>query len=105
MAKQGANDDPDNDGVSNLVEFAIAGMDPTVGNASPGTLNGKTLTFSKRQPLAAGLTYAIEESADLGLMDLWEIVTPTTDTTTEISYTLPDGPTKDFMRLKVTQNP
>ena len=103
--KQGANDDPDNDGVSNLVEFAIGGMDPTVGNASPGTLNGRTLTFSKRLPLAAGLTYAIEESADLGLMDLWEIVTPTTDTTTEISYTLPDGPAKDFMRLKVVQGP
>jgi len=103
--QRGPNDDPDHDGVSNLVEFAIAGMDPTVGNASPGTLNGRTLTFSKRQPLDAGLTYIIEESADLGLPDPWKTVTPTTDTTTEISYTLPDGPAKNFMRLKVVHGP
>ncbi|MEY3894802.1 MAG: hypothetical protein RLZZ214_321, partial [Verrucomicrobiota bacterium] len=102
--KRAANDDPDNDGVSNLVEYAILGQDPTVSNTAIGTFSGstKTLSFSKRLD-ASGITYAIEESTDLGIADAWASVTPTVNTASTISYTLPGGPAKDFQRLKVTQ--
>ena len=101
---QGPADDPDGDGLDNLMEYAIEGLDPTVADGSAGAMAGTTLTFAKRQPLAADITYAIEESTDLGLTDPWAEVTPTANDDTTISYTLPGGPPKDFMRLKVTQN-
>ena len=101
--QQGPTDDPDGDGLDNLMEYALEGLDPTAADGPAGTLVGTTLTFAKRQPLAADITYAIEESTDLGLTDPWEVVAADqTDTT--ISYTLPGGPARDFMRLKVTQN-
>ncbi len=100
--QQGPNADPDKDGISNLLEYAVAGLDPTVANGTIGTLSGKTLTVSKRQPLASDITYSIEQSATLALGS-WVTVTPTLNDSTTISYTLPNGPTKDFMRLKITQ--
>lgn len=104
--QQGPNDDPDGDGVSNLVEYAIAGLDPTVANGSVGTLSGNALSFTKRLPLASDIIYAIEESTDLGIADVWAEVPAgpsyVNDGTT-ISHTLPGGPAKDFQRLKVNQ--
>jgi autotransporter-associated beta strand protein len=102
--KQGPNDDPDNDGIDNLTEYAIANLDPTVSNGSVGTFTGFTLSFAKRQPLAGDISYSIEESTDLGISDAWAPVTPTVNDGTTISYTLPGGPAKEFLRLKVVQN-
>jgi fibronectin-binding autotransporter adhesin len=105
--KQGPNDDPDNDGVSNLVEYAIAGQDPTVANSTIGTFIGNTLSFDKRLPLASDLTYAIETSIDLGATPWAEApagIDYINDGTT-ISYLLPGTNPKDFMRLKVIKNP
>lgn len=104
--EQGPNADPDGDGVINLIEYAIAGLDPTAANGSVGILSGNTLSFTKRLPLASDITYAIEESTDLGIADAWEEV-PTgpsyVNDGNTISYALPGGPAKDFQRLKVTQ--
>lgn len=102
--KQGPNDDPDNDGIDNLTEYAVANLDPTVGNGSVGTFTGLALSFAKRQPLAGDISYSIEESTDLGISDAWAPVTPTVNDGSTISYTLPGGPAKDFLRLKVVQN-
>ncbi len=102
--QQGPADDPDGDGLDNLMEYAIEGLDPTVANGPAGTVAGTSISFAKRQPVAADITYAIEESTDLGLTDPWAEVTPTANNDTTISYTLPGGLPKDFMRLKVTQN-
>lgn len=107
--KQGPKDDPDNDGIPNLVEYAIAGQDPTVGNAIIGTFTNNTLGFTKRTD-ANGLTYAIVESTDLGMNDDWAEVTGTPPTyinnVTTISYALtPGSPVRNFIRLKVTQTP
>ena len=102
VGQQGANQDPDGDGISNLVEYAIAGLDPTVSNGSLGTLSGKSISFDKRQPLASDISYFIQTSTDLGINVPWSNAAAS-NTGTTISYTLPGGPAKDFMRLKVTQ--
>ena len=101
--KRGPTDDFDNDGISNLLEFALAGQDPTVPGASSGSFSSGTLSFTKR-PGITGLTYAIESSDDLGITDPWEEVTGGSyiNNTSVISYVLPTGPAKLFVRLRVT---
>lgn len=103
--EQGPNDDPDDDGIRNLVEYAIAGQDPTVANAAAGSFANNLLSFDKRQPLAADITYVIKESTDL---DEWTEVSGGNyvNNATTISYTLtPPAPLKNFIRLEVTQVP
>jgi autotransporter-associated beta strand protein len=105
--QQGPTDDPDHDGIPNLVEYAIAGQDPTVGNAAVGTFTANSLSFTKRAD-ANGLTYAIVESTDLGLTDAWTEVTGGSyvNSPTSISYLLtPGSPVRNFIRLKITQTP
>ena len=103
---QGPNQDFDNDSISNLVEYAVAGQDPTVANSSIGTFSANTLSFTKRTG-TSGLTYAIQDSTDLGVADTWAEVTGgsyVNDTST-ITYTLtPGSPAKNFLRLQVLSN-
>ena len=103
--QQGPNADFDNDGISNLVEYAVAGQDPTVPNASVGTFSSNLLSYSKRLD-ATGLTYAIQESTDLGIADNWtEVGSYTTNSASTISYTMtPSTPVKNFARLQVLSN-
>jgi hypothetical protein len=101
---RGPNDDPDSDGLSNLMEYAIFGGDPTRGSASPATFgDGNLVTYYKNQD-AVGLTYVLEKSSTLG--NDWVPATPlTTDDSSEVSYTLaPPTPSTEFIRLKVTQD-
>ena len=101
--KQGPNDDFDHDGVGNILEFAVAGQDPTVANATFGTFTNGTLSFTKRAGVS-GLIYAIEESTDLGVTDPWEEVTGASyvNDSSTISYVLPPGPSRMFVRLRVS---
>ena len=104
VADQDPGDDPDNDGISNLVEYAIAGQDPTVGNPTISTFAANLLSFTKRTG-TSGLTYAIVESTDLGIADDWTEVSGGgyVNTANTISYILtPSTPVKNFVRLKVT---
>lgn len=106
--EQGPNDDPDRDGIRNLVEYALAGQDPTVADPDAGNFANNILSFDKRQPLAADITYAIKESTDLGNLDDWTEVSGGTyvNNPTTISYELtPPAPLKNFIRLEVTQVP
>jgi hypothetical protein len=102
----GPQGDSDLDGISNLLEYAL-NLNLTGSDGSPGTVSGRTTTFTKRAVAVTNndITYAIEESDDLGISDAWTVVTPTTNTTSEISYTLPLGSPKKFARLVVTQVP
>jgi hypothetical protein len=102
----GPQGDSDLDGISNLLEYAL-NLNLTGSDGSPGTVSGRTTTFTKRAVAVTNndITYAIEESDDLGISDAWAVVTPTTNTTSEISYTLPLGSPKKFARLVVTQVP
>jgi autotransporter-associated beta strand protein len=105
--QQGPHDDPDNDGISNLIEYAIAGQDPTVGKANIATFAPSgTLAFSKRLD-ATGITYEIESSTLL-TAGSWTTLPkpPVVESTSAISYTFSLGtPVKKFARLKVTQLP
>ena len=103
LDQRGSADDFDKDGLSNLLEFAIAGQDPTVPNGSAGGFSGRTVSFSKR-PDISGLTYAIESSTELGAAAVWTEVTGGSyiNNASVISYVLPTGPAKLFVRLRVT---
>ena len=105
--KQGPADDPDGDGVANLLEFAIEGEDPTVPNSSIGNFRGSILSFNKRQtPAVTGISYAIEESTDLGITDGWSEVSGVNyvNNPATVSYSFtPGAPERNFLRLNVTQ--
>jgi autotransporter-associated beta strand protein len=95
----GPNGDDDNDGVKNLVEYALAD------GQERGTLTGTSLGFTKRgAPYGGDLTYEIETSDNLGISDPWGAVTPDLNNASTISYTL-QNPGDNFARLKVTQAP
>jgi predicted esterase len=102
-AGSGDLDDPDYDGISNLLEFALAGYDPLVPNASVPSLNANTLSFTKR-PGLSGLTYIIEDSTDLGVSDPWAEVAGASyvNNDTTISFTFNPGTmNRYFLRLQV----
>ncbi len=104
--KRGPNDDFDNDGISNLVEYAVDGQDPTLSNANIGSYSANTLSFTKRAG-TSGLTYAIQDSTDLGISDPWSEVIGGSyvNNATTISATLTPGtPAKNFLRLQVISN-
>jgi len=94
----GPDGDDNNNGVKNLIEYALAD------GQERGTLSGSTITFTKRgAPYGTDLTYEIETSDDLGISDAWATVTPDVNDASTISYTL-QNPGDNFARLKVTQN-
>jgi autotransporter-associated beta strand protein len=107
VANQGPLDDDDKDGIPNLIEFALAGLDPTVSNASPSAITNGVFSFAKRADVA-GLTYTIEESTDLGVSDSWQEVNGASyiNATETISYApSPGAANKIFVRLKISMNP
>jgi autotransporter-associated beta strand protein len=110
QADQDPADDPDQDGVNNLVEYAIAGRNPAVAEGAAGAFTSGTLSFTKRPEAAAdpAITYQIRESDDLGISDPWTEAPAGPEyvnTSTIISYTLPAGKAKTFARLVVVQLP
>jgi autotransporter-associated beta strand protein len=95
--------DFDYDGITNLLEYAL-GLNPTAPSASPGTFDGSTISFNKGSAAVANddLTYAIQTSTTLAAGS-WTTVTPTVNSPSLISYTLPTGLTKIFARLLVSK--
>lgn len=101
-AEKEADADPDGDGISNLLEYALDGLNPVSSNALP-SISGGTITFNKRALAVANgdLTYTIETSTTLGSEpNAWTEVSAT-DTASSISYTLPTGEQRIFVRLRV----
>ncbi len=99
------NNDADNDGLANLVEYGL-GTNPTTPNGSAGTFAAGTVTYNKGATAVANgdVTYSIESSPTLGVAPSpWVAVTPTTNTASAISYTLPTGQPRVFTRLVVTK--
>ena len=97
----GPGGDSDNDGVTNLVEYAL------VNGGERGVLTGNTITFTKRgAPYGSDITYDIETSTLLtaGSWTTQAKPIPVSETSSSISYTFaPPTPVKNFARLKVVQ--
>lgn len=101
---EAAEDDFDNDGLSNLLEYGL-GLTPAVPNGTPGALAGGVLTFTKGADAMTNgdVDWTIESSPTLGAApSLWTTVSAT-EVGNTISYTLPAGQGKVFVRLVVTQ--
>ncbi|MEI8036790.1 MAG: autotransporter-associated beta strand repeat-containing protein [Verrucomicrobiota bacterium] len=106
---QPAEGDYDHDGLTNLTEYAL-GLDPKVSSQPVGAVSngGKTITFTKGLAAKTNLdvSYAIETSTDLGISpNPWTVATSPvmSETADTIAITFPDGPLRNFARLKVTQ--
>ena len=104
----GANEDPDKDGIQNLVEFSL-GMDPqqasTQGLPTLSKPAAQRLFRFTRPNNLSGLTYIVQTSTDL--LD-WSGTLPTTfesfTTTTEtLVATVPEELPERFVRLQVLQ--
>jgi autotransporter-associated beta strand protein len=105
-----ATGDFDHDGLTNLMEYAL-GLNPTTSSGSAGVQAGNVITFAKGAEAVANgdVSYWIETSTTLRNQITpgdggWTLVTPTVNTSTTLSYTLPVGVSggKIFARLKVT---
>ena len=99
-----ASEDHDKDGLSNLMEYAL-GKSPTASSVPAGTYSAGVVSFSKGADAVTNgdVTWAIQESDDLGVADAWQTITPTVDNSSTISYTLPTGKPTVFVRLVVEQ--
>ena len=100
----GETGDSDNDGVKNLIEYAL------VDGGERGVLTGNTITFTKRgEPYGSDLTYVIETSESLGTGSWTDEVTHGPElllSNPAISYTFTPGtPVKKFARLKIVTTP
>jgi autotransporter-associated beta strand protein len=103
-----ASGDFENDGISNIVEYAL-GTSPTVSTQPAGVLSGNVITFTKGAAAIANgdVSWVIETSQTLAAGSWTAVVTqPAADPALTISYTLtPSTPEKNFARLKVIQTP
>ena len=100
-------EDFDNDGLSNLVEYAL-GKNPRISSQPAGVLVGNVITFTKGADAIANgdVSWVIETSTTLETAT-WtpQVTQPAADPAATIAYTLTPGtPTANFARLKVTQN-
>jgi hypothetical protein len=107
-------DDPDGDGIANILEYALAGGDPDSNNckilpvASVMTeSNQKYLAITVRKnPAAVGITCLIEVSSDFVNWNTGSgntvVVSETAETLIVRDSTPIDGSTRRFLRLKVT---
>jgi fibronectin-binding autotransporter adhesin len=112
LGMRGPTDDPDNDGINNLIEYATR-MNPTANDVVPqsATKNGSVLDFSFTKSTAAtDVFYTIEWSDTLG--NDWStagVSAPTilsdNGTTQQMNATVPagSGVMQRFVRLKVTR--
>ena len=100
---QPAGGDHDFDGLTNLMEYAL-GLSPTQSNGQPGVLSNNVITFTKGAQAVAddAVTYKIMTSTMLAA-DSWTEVEPLEDTATVISYQLPTGQPRVFVRLEVEE--
>jgi glucose/arabinose dehydrogenase/regulation of enolase protein 1 (concanavalin A-like superfamily) len=103
----GDQDDPDNDGLSNLLEYALKLL-PKTPNALPATTTSPgtgsmVLTFT-RNAAAPDIAFVLQESTSLnGWQDLVvaPVITPLAGGIENATYTIPKNTQRKFVRLTV----
>ncbi len=109
----GAGDDPDHDGIPNLIEYALTGGDPAQGGmvtlpasslTNAGGNSYLTLTIQKNTT-ATGITLIAETCSDLATWNSNNtVIVSETASTLVVRDAVPvSGSSTRFMRLKVTQ--
>ncbi len=112
-SQNGAGDDPDHDGIPNLIEYALSGGDPAQGGtgilpafslANDGGNSYLTLTIQKNTT-ATGITLIAETCSDLATWNSSNtVIVSETASTLVVRDAVPvSGSSTRFMRLKVTQ--
>ena len=109
--KRGPNDDADNDGEANLLEFAT-GQNPLTSTkvSTPLAINGANLEFTYTRAnasIAGGMIFAVEWSDTLAAgswssAGVTEQIFSDNGTVQTVKATVPSGSGKRFVRLKVT---
>ncbi|MES2920869.1 MAG: glycoside hydrolase family 71/99-like protein [Verrucomicrobiota bacterium] len=104
----GKSADPDHDGVTNLLEYALS-MDPMAPDTTglPAvSLGSGSITFTYTRPATASdLNYQVQWSADLSTwsgVGITEEIQSDNGTLRSVEATIPLGDTKRFLRLRVT---
>ncbi len=113
---RGAIDDPNNNGVQNLLEFALGLTAPSSGKLSAlprATREGNMLKITHRRAIGvSGITTIYETSNDLSNPNNWTRQTPMSEAivpidsdaeTVTVEIVVPAGTEKIFARVKVTQ--
>ncbi|HWB02374.1 MAG TPA: immunoglobulin domain-containing protein [Verrucomicrobiales bacterium] len=106
---RGAGDDPDKDGLTNLMEYALD-LNPMAATASGLPVMGATqthLTLTYRR-FRANVTYTVQASPDTSSAPAWSATgvdqgVPSANGTTTASIPIDDA--RQFLRLRVTLNP
>lgn len=111
---RGLMDDPDGDGLSNLLEYATR-SDPLSGNSGAATLgiSGDHLTLTYRRRFDSGLTYTVEAADELdnswttaiGLPNNNPMSGAANDTVTVVDAEFLSAHPRRFLRLSVTYTP
>ena len=112
----GVKDDPDGDGIANLLEYSLLDGNPSAAGAGIAPAMGITkvngseylMLTVERNPSATGISYAVEVSGDLTTWNSGPADTTTiTDTISTLvvrdNSPLGGANTKRYIRLKVTQ--
>ncbi|MGL5020016.1 MAG: hypothetical protein ACRDBP_17915, partial [Luteolibacter sp.] len=111
--KQGSNDDPDNDGVENLLEFVLNG-DPTVSDSSalPDlTLDATDFVFTYQRrddSLSPETTQTFEWSTTLAVWPGSAVIPATTSAvglaTVTVTPGTPDNATTDTVEIRIPKS-
>ena len=87
----GENDDPDNDGVSNLLEYVLGGIPAGAGSSDPSILPVQTLTatdlelaFNRSTASLGDVSVHVETSTDLSIWTPGPVITDTGAVTVQI---------------------
>lgn len=105
--KRGALDDPDGDGLPNLLEYALGLAPGSADSAAAPAVQAvnATLTYSYRRAVATGLTYTVETSTDLINWSDAGVDQGTPDANGYVTASILLEGTGRYLRLKVTTSP
>jgi hypothetical protein len=106
--KRGPLDDPDHDGVVNLLEFALGlpAMGPSTLPVAENQASVLSITYTRAQQ--THVTYTVKASTDLGVTDPWTatgVTQGTPDGNGVTTATVPISATPRFLRIEVSLVP